>query len=69
MEPTQPTRASEPPSETQLLRDIAYLERQVERLARPSSTWERGALNCYRVLARQRRRLLAAITEEGDARA
>ena len=51
--------ANDQPSEEQLRQDIEYFDRQVERLARPSSVWEQGALKCYQVLARQRRKMLA----------
>jgi len=49
------------PSEAQLRQDIRYFEGQIARLASPSSTWEHGALNCYRTLVRQRREMLAAV--------
>lgn len=48
----------EPPSEAKLRRDIRHFERQIARLASPSSTWEKGALKCYQVLVQQRRELL-----------
>lgn len=50
-----------PPSEAKLRRDIRHLERQIARLASPSSTWEKGALKCYQVLVQQRRELLDTI--------
>jgi len=50
--------AVECPSEAQLRRDIRHFERQIARLASPRSTWEHGALKCYQVLVRQRRKLL-----------
>ena len=46
------------PGAAQLRRDIRYFERQIARLASPSSTWEQGALKCYRVLVEQRRKVL-----------
>ena len=46
------------PSEAQLRRDIRHFERQVARLASPTSAWEQGALNCYQVLAQQQRKML-----------
>lgn len=48
----------ESPSETQLRRDIRHFERQIARLASPSSIWEQGALKCYQVLVQQRRKML-----------
>jgi hypothetical protein len=46
------------PGEAQLKRDIRHFERQIARLASPNSTWEQGALKCYRVLMAQRRERL-----------
>ena len=46
------------PAEAKLRRDIRHFERQIARLASPSSTWEHGALKCYRVLVEQRREML-----------
>lgn len=46
------------PSEAQLRRDIRHFERQIARLATPNSTWEHGALKCYRVLVAHRRAML-----------
>lgn len=53
------------PAERKILEDIAYFEQQVERLARPTSQWERGALNCYQVLVRQHRERLAELRGAG----
>ena len=55
------TDSTEWPSEAQLCRDIRHFERQIARLASPASAWERGALKCYQVLAKQRRKLLEAM--------
>ncbi len=49
------------PSEAQLRRDIRHFERQIARLASPTSPWEQGALRCYRVLVKQRRMILDAV--------
>lgn len=49
------------PSEAQLRRDIRHFERQIARLASPSSIWEQGALRCYQSLVQQRRKLLDTI--------
>ena len=49
------------PNEAQLQKDIRHFERQIARLASPNSTWERGALKCYQVLATQRRKMLDAM--------
>ena len=46
------------PNEAKLRRDIRHFERQIARLSSPNSTWEQGALKCYQVLVRERRRLL-----------
>ena len=48
----------ERPSEAQLRRDIRHFEYQIARLASPNSTWEQGALTCYRVLVEHRRKML-----------
>lgn len=50
--------ASDWPDEAQLRRDIRHFERQIARLAIPNSTWEQGALKCYKVLVEQRRKML-----------
>lgn len=55
------------PSEAKLRRDIRHFERQIARLASPNSTWERGALKCYQVLASQRRKMLDAVRSEETA--
>ena len=49
------------PSEAQVRRDIRHFERQIARLAPPSSIWEQGALRCYQALVQQRRKLLDTI--------
>lgn len=49
------------PSEAQLRRDIRHFERQIARIASPASPWEQGALKCYRVLLKQRRKMLDAV--------
>lgn len=46
------------PDEAQLRRDIRHFEQQIARLASPHSTWEHGALKCYQVLVKERRKLL-----------
>ncbi len=46
------------PGEAQLKRDIRHFERQIARLASPNSTWEQGALKCYKELVAQRREML-----------
>lgn len=46
------------PSEAQLRRDIRHFERQIARLASPTSPWEQGALKCYQALIQQRRKIL-----------
>ena len=51
----------ESPSEAQLRRDIRHFERQIARLATPSSAWEQGALKCYQVLVQQRRKMLDTV--------
>lgn len=56
------------PSEAQLRKDIRYFERQIARLASPSSTWEHGALTCYRALVMQRREMLDAVKPEESSR-
>jgi hypothetical protein len=53
------------PSEAQLRRDIRHFERQIARLSSPTSPWEQGALKCYQVLVKQRRKILDAI-RSGD---
>ena len=45
-------------NEAKLRRDIKHFERQIAHLASPNSTWERGALNCYQVLIKERRKML-----------
>jgi len=62
------TRDVERPSEVQLRKDIRHFERQIARLASPSSTWEHGALTCYRTLAMQRRAMLDAVRPEESSR-
>ena len=49
------------PNEAQLRRDIRHFERQIARLSSPTSPWEQGALKCYQVLAKQRRKILDAM--------
>ena len=49
------------PSEAQLRRDIRHFERQIARLSSPTSPWEQGALKCYQVLVKQRRKILDAM--------
>lgn len=46
------------PGEDEMRQEIAHFERMVERLSKPSSIWEQGALKCYQLLARQRRKML-----------
>ena len=48
----------ENPDAVKLRRDIRHFERQIARLASPSSTWEHGALKCYQTLITQRRKML-----------
>ena len=54
------------PGEEELKRDIAHFERMVARLSRPSSIWEQGALKCYQLLARQRRKMLQELHAVAD---
>lgn len=49
---------TEYPDVVKLQRDIRHFERQIARLASPSSTWEHGALKCYQTLITQRRKML-----------
>lgn len=49
---------AEGPGEAQLRRDIRHFEQQISRLASPNTTWEQGALKCYRALVMQRREML-----------
>jgi hypothetical protein len=46
------------PTEAKLRRDIRHFERQIARLASPNSIWEQGALKCYQVLIKERRKML-----------
>ncbi len=46
------------PTEAKLQKDIRHFERQIARLASPNSIWEQGALKCYQVLIKQRRKML-----------
>jgi len=57
-------RETERPSPAQLRKDIRHFELQIARLASPSSTWEHGALKCYKALVMQRRALLDAVKPE-----
>ncbi len=55
---TQDGATTESLAEAKLRRDIRHFERQIAQLASPHSTWERGALNCYQVLVKERRKTL-----------
>ena len=50
--------SGEAPNEAKLRRDIRHFEHQIAQLASPHSAWERGALNCYQVLVKERRKML-----------
>ena len=50
------------PNEAKLRRDIQHFERRIAHLSSPNSTWERGALKCYQVLVKERRRMLDDMT-------
>ena len=54
------------PGEEEIRQDIAHFERMVERLSKPSSIWEQGALKCYQLLARQRRKMLKDLQAVAD---
>jgi len=54
--------STELPNEAKLRRDIQHFERQIAHLASPNSTWERGALKCYQVLVKERRKMLDDVT-------
>ena len=58
---TEKARSGSPlewPTEAKLRKDIRHFERQIARLASPNSIWELGALKCYQVLVKQRRKML-----------
>lgn len=54
------------PGEEEIKRDIAHFERMVARLSSPASIWEQGALKCYQLLARQRRKMLKDLQPTED---
>lgn len=60
-------RETERPSVAQLRKDIRHFELQIAHLASPSSSWEHGALKCYKALAMQRRAMLDAVRPEESA--